>query len=218
MSAAESMHQSYIQRGVEKHCLEPLLQYSGESILDVGCGSGAYVKELSGHRDIRGVDGVRFENWSGWEGLFEVADAARLPYRDNSVDTISSFEVLEHLSDPHAALEEFHRVCRKNIILTVPNCEITPGMTASSLLYSHWSDPTHRNFFDLESIQEEVRRAGFEVAKAELTNRINIAPFIMEAFGVSGLLPRFAYRLLKKAIRRKHYISILVVAQKHVEV
>lgn len=208
------MHKEYLERRVEKHCLQPLLDEGGESILDVGCGSGAYVLALADQRQIRGVDASAFSSWSAREDLFDVADAACLPYSDESFDTVSSFEVLEHLSDPGAALKEFHRVCRKNIIITVPNCEITPGMDQSSLLYSHWRDPTHLNFFDLSSIRKAVSEAGFKVIKADLTNQINITPFIVEAFGFGKRLPRFVYRIVKKLLRQKHYISILVLAEK----
>lgn len=212
--SSERMYQEYLARGLEEHCLLPLLEEGGQSILDVGCGSGAYVRALAGKRAIRGVDASPFASWSGREGLFEVADAARLPYANETFETVSSFEVLEHLPDPDAALSEFRRVCRHNIIITVPNCEITPGMSASSLLYSHWRDPTHRNFYNLESIQKAVKKAGFEIVRAELANKINVVPFIVEAFGFSSGLPRFIRKLIKKRLRMKYCISILVIARK----
>jgi SAM-dependent methyltransferase len=38
------------------------------------------------------------------------ADAALLPFSDGSVDAVTMFEILEHLPDPGAAIDEAHRV------------------------------------------------------------------------------------------------------------
>jgi SAM-dependent methyltransferase len=52
-----------------------------------------------------------------------VCDAVRgLPFADNSVDTIFCCSVLEHVTDPPAAMAEFARVLRPNgrVILSIP--------------------------------------------------------------------------------------------------
>lgn len=211
---AGSAHHSYAGRGINSYRLRALREHGGDSILDVGCGSGAYVLNLADERRIEGVDAASFDAWSERPALFKVASATNLPHADASFDTVCSFETLEHLPDPDRALGEFFRVCRKNIIVSVPNCRITEGMRQSNLLYSHWGDPTHCNFYDMESIKDVVVRAGFEVDRACYINPINVGPFVLETLGLSGVALRAGSRLLKRFGGGKHHITILLVGRK----
>lgn len=67
------------------------------SCLNVGCGSHIIENAVN-------VD----------EGL------PKLPYEDNSFDTVICSDVLEHLSSHKQAIEELLRIARKKIIITVP--------------------------------------------------------------------------------------------------
>ncbi|MBC8007713.1 MAG: methyltransferase domain-containing protein [Prolixibacteraceae bacterium] len=205
---------SYQSRGINSYRLQALLDHGGQSILDVGCGSGAYVLALAKDRRIRGVDHARFDSWSGHEELFKIAAAAELPYDDTSFETVCSFEVLEHLQNPLEALREFHRVCTRNIVITVPNCEISDGMRRSNLLYSHWRDPTHCNFFDRNSIQQMVISAGFRIDTVYSINPISILPFLIEAINVPKALQSAFKTLIKPFVRGNYFLTTLVVASK----
>ena len=49
-----------------------------------------------------------------------IADVHELPYRDNEFDTVVCLETLEHVENPHAAVQELKRVAKKRIIISVP--------------------------------------------------------------------------------------------------
>ena len=205
---------NYAKRGTNPWRLEAIRKYAGSSILDVGCGSGAYVLDLAKEYDISGVDYQAFESWQESPDKFAISDAAELDQSENSVDTITSFEALEHLREPDKALKEYYRVCRKNVILTVPNCDITAGMSKSNMLYGHWLDSTHVNFFDIDSISALVETAGFKVSHRYHINEINLMPLMFELFGVSPKLPNKVFKLISKFKRHRYYITCLVVGDK----
>jgi SAM-dependent methyltransferase len=205
---------AYASRKVNRYRLDAIKRHAGRSILDVGCGSGAYVLQLAGEYDIRGIDFQPFESWKEMPERFSISDAAMLDLADDSVDTIVSFETLEHLADPEQALREYRRVCRKNVILTVPNCDITEGMRKSNMLYSHWSDRTHVQFFNMASIKDAVRNAGFRVGHAAYINEINLSPLLLEYLGLRGRARDVAARLLRRVGRQRHFITSLVVGEK----
>ncbi|MGR3933709.1 class I SAM-dependent methyltransferase [Streptomyces sp. BRA346] len=99
------------------------------TILDIGCGDGTAAATalplLRGHRVI-GVD------WSQ-DALRRAArhlpvvrgelDHGRLPFADASADACVFSEVVEHLVDPDAALDEIRRVLRPggHLLLSTPN-------------------------------------------------------------------------------------------------
>ena len=114
-------HPDYALRGLNRERLSAIDRYAGKDVIDVGCGNGNYVLHLADRLNIRGIDYKRFESWAARPSLFEVCDAQALTLPDRSVDTILSFETLEHLPDFSRALAEYFRVVRKNLILTVPN-------------------------------------------------------------------------------------------------
>jgi SAM-dependent methyltransferase len=182
-------------------------------VIDVGCGSGAYVLGLDGETSMWGADSHRFAAWAERPSRSLEADATRLPLRTESVDTLLVFETLEHLGDPGAALHEYFRVCRLNVLLTVPNCRLTSGLRRSNLIYRHWIDPTHRNYWDLDSIADEVRGAGFLVADQCLINSIDLTPLLVEAMRLPPRLERYARPILRRLLR-PYRMTCLVVATK----
>lgn len=200
---------SYEHRTVNPARLAAIRAHAGHSILDVGCGSGAYVLTLAHEYAIRGVDHQIFPSWTSAPGRFAVLDADHLDgVRTSSVDTVLLFEVLEHLPDPRRALQQARRICRKNVILTVPNTELTAGMAASRLIYYHWIDRTHLQFFDRSSLEDLATSAGLRIDLIDNINPISLGPFIAEAFK----LGRFATRLVLQRQRVAYEMTLLAVA------
>lgn len=208
-SAAEA---AYVARPVNPDRLDALTRHAGRSLLDVGCGNGAYATALPGH-EVFGVDSTRFPTWDARPGRFLISDASSLPFRSGSFDTIACFETLEHLPDADAALAEYRRVTRRNLIVTVPHCEVTPGQRASNLIYHHWIDPTHRSFWTLNDVTELVASHGFSIREARLINYINVLPVVREAYG-ARLVGRVAVGMLRLARQRPYGMTSLVVADK----
>ena len=213
--APSDIKAQYQQRGVSPDRLRAIRDFAGPRILDVGCGSGAYVLSLSSEFDIHGIDHQEFASWKETPARFRVAAADNLPFDDGAFDTLLSFECVEHLANPAEALREYYRVSRKNLILTVPNCTISEGMKRSNLLYSHWGDPSHAQFFTLPSISAAVEKAGFRVAHAGLINQINPLPFFLEWLGVRNALGlKIASRASKMLPLKAHRLTCLVVGEK----
>jgi len=94
------------------------------TILDVGCGNGAFLNSLPDRYQAVGLD-------SSQEALKYVktkaihGDIAALPFESASFDLVTCLEVLEHLPSGvfEKALSELQRVSKKYIIISVPNDE-----------------------------------------------------------------------------------------------
>ena len=96
----------------------------GTDILDVGCGPGTITADLAALAApgrVVGVDAAAdvlaeartaAERRGVTNVSFEVGDVYRLAFGDGSFDVVHAHQVLQHLSDPVAALREMRRVCR----------------------------------------------------------------------------------------------------------
>lgn len=105
----------------------------GGAVLDVGVGAGQFVNILarSGRfRSIVGIDKTRFKKYIELEPGISTStgDIAHLDFPDDSFDAVTCMEVLEHVpSDVFVAgLAELRRVCRGQLIMSLPFCEPEP--------------------------------------------------------------------------------------------
>lgn len=109
---------------------------AGGRILDAGAGELAN-KAFCAHLEYVSQDLCRYEGTGddkglqtgSWDtgGVDLVCDVTAVPEGDGSFDAILCSEVLEHLPEPVAALEEFARLLRPGgrLILTAPFCSLT---------------------------------------------------------------------------------------------
>jgi 2-polyprenyl-3-methyl-5-hydroxy-6-metoxy-1,4-benzoquinol methylase len=103
----------------------------GGSLLDVGCGYGFLFQRLT-------FRGAKYEGLYGTEisrsltkstklnapeSEVLVSRAEDLPFIDNVFDNVVCSEVIEHVSDPYAVIQELSRVAKigGKVILTTPN-------------------------------------------------------------------------------------------------
>lgn len=94
---------------------------AGAKVLEVGCGAGRQSRTLKKYRpelEVYGCDlsQVAIEVARGYnDGVsYEVSDAARLPYPDNTFEAVMLFDVLEHVPDVALVVREIERVLKPN--------------------------------------------------------------------------------------------------------
>ncbi|MBK5222930.1 MAG: methyltransferase domain-containing protein [Acidimicrobiia bacterium] len=98
---------------------------AGGTVVDIGVGEGLALERVLGASvPVIGVeyrlDKVQLatERLAGLRGV--VADAGMVPLTDGCADLVTSIEVLEHLVDPAAAVDEFARLSRGRVVVSVP--------------------------------------------------------------------------------------------------
>ncbi|MGI8897512.1 MAG: class I SAM-dependent methyltransferase [Pyrinomonadaceae bacterium] len=145
-------------------------------ILDVGCGTGANLEMLAHFGEAEGVDvSTEALDFCQTRGLKHVrqGEAERLPYEDKSFDLVTGLDVVEHLDNDVAGLQEMRRVLRPNgrALLFVP---------AFMFLWGVQDDiSNHRRRYTLASLKKVVRQAGLEVELATYANITFFAPILL---------------------------------------
>lgn len=186
--------------------IEQARQYIKGMVLDVGAGSGAMMRELRIHKNIKRVIGMDIAPNS--PGIHE-ASIDNIPFFENYFDTVTCSEVLEHLDDKTLSkgIAEMHRVLKPggHVIITVPykydfpqNRVTCPSCGTS---FDRWG---HVQSFD-ESTMEKTLSPYFTIIK----NKPISLGFLNAHKNLRWLLP-----LLRIAGLFKSNENLFVVAKK----
>lgn len=129
----------------------------GDTVLDAGCGGGAFVDYLAGQGfHATGLDKhdifLRVARERRFRGRFVQADLAQpLPFADASFDTTVCLDVLEHVVDDRQSIRELARVTRRRLLIAVPQED--QWMWRYRLIFYPYRDPTHRRYYTPESLR-----------------------------------------------------------------
>ena len=203
---------------INPYRLRFVCKYAGHSVLDVGCSTGNYVTYLNKHNHkAYGVDLLSDLSWREASPIVNtVGSAIKLPFVNAAVDTLLAFEVLEHIPDLDVAMYEINRVVRKNIIISVPDCHLPEDMLKAGLIYTHWRDRTHCNFFTKGSLHDLLIKHGFKVQLITSINPVRLELLTLRSIGIPSKLAGYLSEALRRIPLRKQYnMTLLAIAEKN---
>lgn len=129
-----------------------------KNVLDVGAGDGQITHLLG----AQGIDdepsAVELAKKKGVSVI--LGSAYNLPFSDNSFDSITMIDVLEHLEHPSIALKEAHRVAEYLYIVT-------------PLKGDKLSDPFHYQEWSSEELKTLVTATGFCIESFDIVAEVN---------------------------------------------
>ena len=167
---------------------------SGHRILDIGCGEGRHTAAAFEQRGCFcvGAD-MNFKNlltsreklklheeWTGatdssWS--LSTADICRLPFKTNSFDTVICSEVMEHIPDESAALEELKRVLKPGGTLAISVPRYWPEKICWLLSDEyHLVNQGHIRIYRQREVREKVTQLGFKLFKSHFAHSLH-SPF-----------------------------------------
>ncbi len=206
---------------------EQIGSVTGLRILEVACGRGGFVKELS--RNGAHVTGCDFSlaalrvgqeklraQGNGTSAALIQGDAQALPFADKSFDLVVSCETIEHVPDVGKALREMWRVARPGakLFLTTPNYANLMGLYELYAIVRHPRRKDDQPFDRRQwffQIRQYVRKAGWSILRGDGTvhqlpiipgrNPIEL-PFLESSHVIRRLLSPFAYHYFLIADKR----------------
>ena len=114
-----------IERVTYRYYREFFNDFKGKNILEIGCGHGFGAKTIKKYfspnkiiaidLDPRMVVSARKQIHDPTI-VFEIADATKLPYKDNSFEAVFVYGVIHHIPGPlwKKSLDEINRILKKN--------------------------------------------------------------------------------------------------------
>jgi ubiquinone/menaquinone biosynthesis C-methylase UbiE len=133
----------------------------GETVLDVGCGRGYFMKEfLEMGKDVYGIDISDYavsHPMPGCEGRIIKGDILDIPFKDNFFEWTICYSVMEHIpeGDIPKALKEIARVAPLSVMCIAILYSDDPGLAE---FYKH-EDETHITLKNLRWWVERFQEA-----------------------------------------------------------
>jgi len=137
----------------------------GQAHLDFGCGDGGFLNSLTskGIRRLVGVDASaeavdRARHGFPLLEVIHIRQTVPLPFEQDSFNSATLLDVLEHVDKQRALLEEISRVLKPNavLIVTVPRQHVFSFLDAGNLKFRF--PAVHRWYYSRRHSPEEYRR------------------------------------------------------------
>lgn len=200
---------------------------SGGTFLDLGCGSGSFLRALDGNRWEK--FGVEFSIAAADEarattgGTIFCGDVLDAPFPDDQFDAVSCVNVLEHMHDPLAVMKRIRRWLKPGgiVFIQVPNIESSEAKAFRTYWYG-LELPRHLYHFSCTSLERLAVNAGLE-KNVVVTKPASFLEYSLyyqlgameRAFGykstslASACTPSILWRVVRKALR----LSLFRVAE-----
>lgn len=196
----------------------------GRTLLNVGCGKGAFNRALS-DRFVRsiGVD-INESDIKTAQRLvkdnnitFRKMDATKLQFSASSFDAVLCTEVLEHVPDPEAVVQNIHRVLKKGgqLVVTVPTREFPWTFDPINLLLQRFGKHLpigayacgHERLPTAAEIQSLLKRNGFHVRRTEYLSHHLMCLLELYHIGIWQSLVKENAQNIEKSSRKKSLIA-----------
>lgn len=144
------------------------------TVLDLGCGDGLLLSLLK-DKGVKGKgldiseNGIEKAKTKGLDvSIYDFSN--RLPFDDNTFDTVIMLDLLEHLYNPEFLLSEARRVSKKNIIVGVPNFNSLPAriqMLLGKIPENNQPKKGHIFWFNYNIIRAIFARVNLKIIKID---------------------------------------------------
>lgn len=156
----------------------------GERLIDVGCGYGYFLRRARDKAEVSGIDGSKFAQGQCRKLGLDVHLGAVGDYRERfaaSFDTVTSFQVLEHVYDVRGFMTDLIALVKPGgrLIIAVPNNE--PYIRRFDP-YNTWNCPPHHvglwNRASLEKMAAGLGLVATEHQYCEVSGRWTVEAYL----------------------------------------
>lgn len=165
-----------VRREIVKNIFEKYFQKKNLKILDVGCGTGALMKEIGSYGNVYGLDfsekAIEFCRERGEKNL-TLGSINKIPFEDNFFDAVISLDVLEHVENDARAISEIKRVLKKEGISIV-------FVPAFMFLWSKTDELScHFRRYTLSDLKKKIGGEGLSIVRMSYFNAFLFLPILV---------------------------------------
>jgi SAM-dependent methyltransferase len=175
-----------------------------ESVLEIGCGTGAVLSELrnrgigTNHRGIDLADPDKHVDPGAGDLLLLEYDGETIPFPNDTFDLVYASHVVEHVLNPRGFIREIARVAKHLVYLEVP-CELHARTRHSDMQTT--LNIGHINSYSPESFTMLCQTSDLRIVKSQLFDH----SLAVHAFHTSSAKARLKMKL-RRALLAAHPI------------
>ncbi len=145
-------------------------------VLDIGCGCGAMIKELSELYDCYGIDISEAAVGYSRQRLIEniiLGDVTKIPFKNESFDVVLAMDILEHVEQDQGAIREIKRVLRVGgcAIIFVPTFRFLWSVTDVISM--------HKRRYTLGNLSRKISESGLNIIRKTYFNSFLFLPICL---------------------------------------
>jgi ubiquinone/menaquinone biosynthesis C-methylase UbiE len=184
-----------------------------DRILEIGCGIGTIVNELSGKdHDIIGIDisgeAIEYGSEKYDDIRLEVQAAETLPYEDESFEVVLSFDLFEHIAEIDKHISEVRRVLRPGGYYLFQ----TPNRYSNIIYETLWTKSLqwrryHPSLHSPGQLRRRMARHGFETRFVKMNPINEFTEKKLQKLGSLGkIIRRVNFRRMPLVLQTNLYV------------
>ena len=155
---------------IEKWRIAAVLELLNGKILDIGCQYNHLVGNYG-----NGV-GVDIYPWAGIDVLIE--DSSKLPFKDESFDTVTIIAALNHIPNRKACIRDVHRVLKNDGVLIITMITPTVSKIWHKVIY-RWDEDQHERGMIAGEVWGFTKKEMVELFTKNKFTIVSINPFML---------------------------------------
>jgi len=147
--------------------------FVGETLIDVGCGYGKYLRYFKLRKKIKICVGLdlkkkavhstkRLFREKGIDVPLIIGDAQNLPVADDTFDIAFSTDMVEHLPSSPKGVQEIVRVSKDKVVICVPNKLNPVDMSRIAEVFGSHHPPEIENYLTRFQLNRMLQNAGIK--------------------------------------------------------
>ncbi|MGD1973250.1 MAG: methyltransferase domain-containing protein [Desulfobacterales bacterium] len=188
---------AYVQEKYELPLLMNMVASNAfDSVLEIGCGNGngtKLIRKYFNPRHITAIDldekmiQIAQETVSDESTIFQVMDASKLDFPNESFDAIFDFSSIHHIPNWKSCIEELKRVLKVGGKLILEEFSIDTFSGFPGRLYRLLLSHPYEHMFSTDEIVRYIEDVGFQIDDIKMLNPLKMMPHFFLLAGVPDI-------------------------------
>ena len=179
---------AWIQESTE---IKPFLTFANDKgngrVLEIGCGNGHGIKLINKYFYPKQIIGIDVDEKMIEKAMssktsntdFEVGDATKLRFPDNSFDSIFDFGVIHHIPNWKDSLNEMYRILKDGGRFFIEDFSTESFESPLGTLFKKFFDHPYKSMYSTGEFFDYINKVGFKIELKQQKNVLGLVNYFV---------------------------------------